>query len=205
MRLLLIAFITLLLLVLLWRGFARGEGGGRERMSAPVYFHDELGPTRPFDISDPVYRSYDKPPDKMTPGERVQYIINTYFSLRTEDEDPEKVRAREDSYLRSLPLDGSCPDHYSSCPQWAANNECVINPEWMLKNCPGSCKSCKLTKEQRSNVTAIYNQRDPPNCVFHGASYPGTLPYLEDLYDYESGVLGRSLSARDGSLRALGF
>ena len=29
------------------------------------------------------------------------------------------------------------------CADWAKQGECQVNPSWMLKNCPVSCKECK--------------------------------------------------------------
>jgi hypothetical protein len=38
--------------------------------------------------------------------------------------------------------DESCVDKDSKCQAFAAHGECESNPEWMLKNCPASCKHC---------------------------------------------------------------
>jgi hypothetical protein len=121
---------------------------------------------------------------QMTEGEKVQWIIDTYFK-QDDGQDSNTARIqKENDFIKSLPADGSCPDLYSGCARWAANNECTINPEWMLRNCPGSCQSCALTAEQRARLIRIYNSRPPVNCVYHGAPYPGEDAHLHKLLTY---------------------
>lgn len=121
---------------------------------------------------------------EMTEGEKVQFIIDTYFSQRTDDEGAE-TRTKEDEYINSLPVsDQGCTDNYDDCALWAANGECTVNPEYMLYNCAKSCKACSLTPQQKHNVTVIYNKREPARCVNHGENYPGNFPYLNRIYDY---------------------
>lgn len=123
---------------------------------------------------------------QMTEGEKVQWIIDTYFKL-DDDEEGQALAAKtaeENQFIESLPADGTCPDLYDKCAVWAANDECTINPEWMLKNCPGSCQSCALTPQQRAKLIRIYNSRPPVHCVYHGASYPGEDAQLHKLLTY---------------------
>eukprot|EP00088_Acartia_fossae_P050918 TRINITY_DN57140_c0_g1_i1.p1 TRINITY_DN57140_c0_g1~~TRINITY_DN57140_c0_g1_i1.p1 ORF type:complete len:131 (-),score=10.05 TRINITY_DN57140_c0_g1_i1:181-573(-) len=35
-----------------------------------------------------------------------------------------------------------CSDLNANCEQWASNNECNINPDYMLESCPYSCRLC---------------------------------------------------------------
>jgi len=123
---------------------------------------------------------------QMTEGEKVQWIIDTYFKQDGDEEGEDKAAqtAEENQFIDSLPADGSCPDLYNKCAVWAANDECTINPEWMLKNCPGSCQSCALTPQQRDELIRIYNSRPPVHCVYHGKPYPGEDYYLSKLMNY---------------------
>jgi len=144
----------------------------------------------------------DKPKPKfvnwnnMTPSEQAQYIINAYFHgdpvARETKVDPVKTADKE--FVQSLPKsEVGCSDMYLECPQWAANQECEINPEYMLYNCAKSCKSCALNDQQKSELIRIYNDRDPPHSVYHGKNYPGPFPYLYHLYNYGDPILGESL------------
>jgi hypothetical protein len=183
MRPLLVALFIILLIVIIYRGALIGRE--KQTVSPPGFPHDQFGPLLPLEIDDPKYRIHTKPYDRMTAGERVQYILDTYFSIRDDTNTKEADRDRkEDAYIRSLPLDSSCPDQFSKCPQWAQAGECTVNPEWMLYNCARSCQSCALTTEQKYNVTKIYNQRDPATSVYHGEEYPGDFPYLDYMYNY---------------------
>ncbi len=123
---------------------------------------------------------------QMTEGAKVQWIIDTFFKLY-DDEEGGAIAAQtatENKFIDSLPADGTCPDLYDKCAQWAANDECTINPEWMLKNCPGSCQSCGLTPQQRAKLIRIYNSRPPVHCVYHGGAYPGEDSYMSKLLGY---------------------
>lgn len=123
---------------------------------------------------------------QMTEGEKVQWIIDTYFKQEGDQEGKEQAAKieEENKFIDSLPTDGSCPDLYDKCRLWASNDECTINPEWMLQNCPGSCQSCELTPEQRHKLISIYNSRPPVHCVFHNAPYPGEGYHLSKLVGY---------------------
>ena len=49
-------------------------------------------------------------------------------------------------------LDVQCVDHNENCPDWSLKGECKNTPDFMLLNCPKSCKACKGTgKEIRYN------------------------------------------------------
>lgn len=37
-----------------------------------------------------------------------------------------------------------CVDRHNQCNIWKNNNECNINPGWMIVNCPKSCNKCEL-------------------------------------------------------------
>lgn len=122
----------------------------------------------------------------MTDGEKIDFIINTYFQ---EEQAPEEVQQidKENKYIKSLPKDdASCVDLYDGCPKWADNGECTINPEYMLYNCAKSCSACKLTPQEKHNLTVVYNQRPLPTglSIYHGENYPGDFPFLYRLYHY---------------------
>jgi len=134
----------------------------------------------------PIDRTWTKPYFAMTDGEKVQYIIDTFYSIQSESAAAEIQRKKEDKYITSLPLADDCADDFNKCAEWAKNGECTINPEWMLYNCKKSCKTCKLNPQELYNVTRIYNSRPPAASVFHGAEYPGNFPFLNYLYDYDN-------------------
>lgn len=124
---------------------------------------------------------------QMTGGEQVEWIIKTYFSLTDDGIDTDAARVKaENEFIQGLPANDQCPDLYDRCPEWAANDECTINPEWMLNNCPKSCQSCSLTPQQKEEVTRIYNSRPPVHCVYHGKNYPGDYWYLNRLMNYKN-------------------
>jgi hypothetical protein len=126
---------------------------------------------------------------QLTDGEKIQYIIDTYFNSSEQDVVNAAKIKQENQYITSLPVDDqSCVDNYDDCPKWAADNECIINPEYMLYNCPKSCKACSLKPQDKYNLVNIYNTRDPPNCVYHDQtkihSYPDPGRYIREFENY---------------------
>jgi hypothetical protein len=122
---------------------------------------------------------------ELTDGEKIQYIIDHYFESPQETGTDTAARiARENTYIKSLPQNSSCSDDYNDCATWAANNECIINPEFMLYHCPSSCAACSLTPQDKWNLVQIYNNRDPPNCVSRGRGYPDPNRTLQQFYSY---------------------
>jgi hypothetical protein len=93
----------------------------------------------------------------------------------------------DDRWIKSLPKNSNCADLYDNCAKWAANDECQINPEFMLYNCPSSCQACSLTLDQKNRLDQIYNSRPPLHCVVH-EPYPGEFSYLDLLYEYNIGT-----------------
>ena len=76
---------------------------------------------------------------------------------------------REHDFIKKLPVGNECDDFMPDlCKQWAYNNECTINPEFMLKNCAASCFTCKMTDGEKNMLTTIYDDRPSVNCVSHG-------------------------------------
>ena len=130
---------------------------------------------------------------ELTDGEKIQRLIDDYFTGAEDKEsgpNSNKI-AKDNAYINSLPLDDkSCSDLYDDCGKWAANNECIINPEYMLYNCPKSCKACALNAQQKYNLVKIHNTREPPNCVFHEEtvrSYPAPERYIREFENYYNG------------------
>lgn len=129
----------------------------------------------------------------MTDGEKVDFIIDTYFKAETDVKNNDAKKKAEDNYINSLPVantgsplpgGGTCGNDFDDCQLWAQNGECNINPEFMLYSCPGACGACALTPQQKHNVTVIYNNRAPAGIVSHGQNYPGNFPYLNRMYSY---------------------
>ncbi len=109
--------------------------------------------------------------NKMSDGEKLEYVIRVYFSSIADNPVDEQT-IKENNYLKALPQDTSCADTFSSCDMWARNGECTVNPEFMAYNCKKSCKTCKLTPEQLYYYTIIHNSRDSDTCVYRGTNYP---------------------------------
>jgi hypothetical protein len=86
------------------------------------------------------------------------------------DTSPEGTTQNRDiSIIKSIPISKDCVDSQPSlCEKWKNNNECIINPEYMLYHCPSACGACAMNDGQKALLVSIYNQRDPINCVSHG-------------------------------------
>lgn len=149
----------------------------------------------PKDTSVPaptVLKSMDKFPlvglaetwDTLPQNEKIDYLFQRYLEYDVGGKEDNAKTIKENQYIEGLPQDDSCSDDYDGCPAWAAAGECDINPEFMLYHCQASCKSCALTLQQKQNVTAIFNSRTPPACVYHGAEYPGPPPYIQKVLTY---------------------
>jgi hypothetical protein len=133
---------------------------------------------------------------QMTDGEKVDFIIN-YYGLN--DEERADQAAAESSggglttaqtqYVQSLPVSNTgCIDNWTDCPTWAENNECQVNPEWMLYECANSCSACSLSNQDKYNLIQVYNSKPPAQCTYRagstGTGYPDRLKYLQDLEKY---------------------
>ena len=59
----------------------------------------------------------------------------------------------------------SCEDLVEDCEARAARGECVMNVEWMLRNCKKSCNQC-LSSECKDNIRdcKFWLKRDPTAC-----------------------------------------
>jgi hypothetical protein len=72
-------------------------------------------------------------------------------------------------YGEQFPLGGTdCEDTHPSCPAWASNDECWINPGYMLYKCPKSCQTCgldttTLDKIRDSNLSRCQDWGDCSN------------------------------------------
>lgn len=88
--------------------------------------------------------------------------------LIEQDMSDDQIQATYNSqmnYMTRLPVDICCEDNEDKCPAWALNNQCLVNPDYMLTNCPKSCGSCKMSQSQIKKVTTINLTRTPPNCA----------------------------------------
>lgn len=171
MRIFTLAIFIVVILVLVY---------GMRVVMQPERFQAAAPQDYPFYTGMAKARAWNKPYYELTDGERVQYIIDTYYSLAGSSEDED--RQAENDMINALPTDGSCADDYSECAAWAAAGECTINPEFMLYKCKGACQSCALNPQQLNDVTAIYNSRPVDHSVYHGENYPGRFPYMKNLY-----------------------
>ncbi len=76
--------------------------------------------------------------------------------------------AKDASYMATLPSNTTCADTDERCAQWAKTNDCVVNPNFMLKNCPKSCGSCGYSAAQIAALDKTMAQRSAPTCETHG-------------------------------------
>jgi len=81
------------------------------------------------------------------------------------DQEIAKIYKHELNFIKKLDIDNCCEDLDDKCKALSENNNCVINAEWMLKNCPKSCGSCMLTEAQIGKLVIIYESRELPNCA----------------------------------------
>jgi hypothetical protein len=132
----------------------------------------------------PTFKSYYDMSDK----ERIDYVYRTYFTGPDEIVPTTAVQdqAAAQAYVNGLPLDSNCVDKFEHCHRWAKNQECVVNPEFMLYSCPHSCQACALTDQQKYDLVQIYNSRPPPKCVYRGEGYPDRLRYLRESEKYDN-------------------
>ena len=58
----------------------------------------------------------------------------------------------------------SCEDDNDRCPEWAAENQCSTNADWMLANCKKSCDACrgatKSIKNQHTKFSSCVDGND---------------------------------------------
>jgi ShK domain-like len=125
--------------------------------------------------------------EKLTPeeiGRMIETTKETTSTLRQElvnqdltDKQIGTQYAAEEKFIKTLPIGFDCLNVRDDCDKWREDNDCLINPTFMLSNCAKSCGSCLLSPEQKARLSEIYEAREPPNCVFHegyiAADYEG--------------------------------
>ena len=124
----------------------------------------------------PVLENPVLPPnwDEMPDEEKAAYVADFYID---KTEEP----PLDETYIDKLPRDSECENKFAECELWAANGECMINPEYMFYNCQKSCETCALTADEKYNVVEIVNSKSPDGCVYHGESYPDPFAKMLDL------------------------
>ena len=110
----------------------------------------------------------------------VEYIhdivIGDLIDQNLDDAEIDALFKREWETISGLPpFDPNCGDVKTECRKWSQDNDCIINSEFMLSNCPKTCGSCGMSPEQLKIITdTIYDTRATPNCVYRpGASAGG--------------------------------
>jgi len=79
--------------------------------------------------------------------------------------DPEIDRAIRERRESERADSADCaPNRHSNCRSWAAQGECETNPDYMLKNCPRSCRTCKSQRKSkfqtpRTGDAAVENRK----------------------------------------------
>lgn len=73
----------------------------------------------------------------------------------------------EEEFIKSLPIGFDCVNVRDDCDKWREDNDCLVNPGFMLSNCAKSCGTCLMTPEQKKRLSEIYDAREPINCVYH--------------------------------------
>lgn len=81
-----------------------------------------------------------------------------------------KIKIIPELYKKS---EKTCSNSYADCAKWAKAGECEINPEYMLFACPGACKACDLSPEQKQEIIIKASKLPLPGCAYHGEAYPG--------------------------------
>lgn len=175
-----VIILILIIVFYLLKPSSLGNGTSLAPEPVPIPADQPPEPPKPVDF------------DKLSSGEQLQYIVDTYFPEIPVEEDTSgaaQQQAQDKAFVASLPVDNtSCSDSFDDCSTWADDGECEINPEFMLYNCPKSCKGCQYSEQDRSRLTRIYNSRPPAHCVYHGQDYPGNFQYMNRLYDYTVAV-----------------
>ena len=52
----------------------------------------------------------------------------------------------------------SCVDNNNNCSYWSKNNECIINPKYMLYNCKKSCDICYINSNIVKKLVDLYSR-----------------------------------------------
>ena len=104
-------------------------------------------------------------------------VIGDLIDQNLSDEEIDTLFRREWETIAGLPkFDPNCGDIKTECRAWSQDNDCIINSEFMLTNCPKSCGSCGMTPEQLKTVTeTIYDSRATPNCVYRPGTSTGSM------------------------------
>ena len=99
------------------------------------------------------------------------------------------------SYLDNWTAE-TCVDKNSQCEGWANSNQCMVNPVYMLKNCPVSCKQCEPTcagfLELPDDITMSFF-RAKRTCAALG----GSLAYFNSEEEYNVFKAGRTFERDD--------
>jgi ShK domain-like len=162
---------VLLILIIFIADWVAPEAPNPKLVVAPPLFHEK----EPVDP-----RSF----YELTDGEKVQYIVDTYFLGPDEQGgSPEEAqKAKDAKFIQSLPQDNtSCDDDFEGCAAWAQNGECTVNPEFMLYYCPKSCGACSMTPSQKYKAVQVYNRQPIDKCIFRGESYPDPGRFVRNL------------------------
>jgi hypothetical protein len=86
---------------------------------------------------------------------------------------------------KEIPRETGCNDEYKGCKAWADNGECEANPDFMLQNCPNSCRACGLNQEQKGNLVRYYLNEPLKKCIYRAEPYPPGIRLtvaIKDLY-----------------------
>lgn len=107
-------------------------------------------------------------------GRMIEKTKETTRAIRQElidkdltDQQIKTQYGNEEAYIKSLPIGFDCQNVRDDCDKWREDNDCLINPGFMLSNCAKSCGTCLMTPEQKARLVEIYDARAPPNCVYH--------------------------------------
>lgn len=201
----LFAIIIIMIIIMIYLILTSALAKDKTSVKTPV--KTEIGGNPNLKILSKPDLTKDKPADwseydwnKLSEGEQIQFLMKFYGNLILPDEVEDKsgvpdrgklsgsaaISAASNlvATLAKQPDNDTCSDTFSECAKWAANDECVINPEYMLYNCAKSCKACSYTPADKAKLVKLYNNAPPIHCVYHGDDYPGEFQYMNRLYDY---------------------
>jgi hypothetical protein len=119
-------------------------------------------------------------------GRMIETTKETTAAIRQElvdkDLDDKQIGTQyqqEEDFIKSLPIGFDCINVRDDCEKWREDNDCIINPTFMLNNCAKSCGACLFTPSQKARLAEVYEARAPPNCVYHEGYIAAT---YDDMY-----------------------
>lgn len=81
----------------------------------------------------------------------------------------------------------ACVDSHEGCGVWAAARECDANPNFMLRNCRSSCKTCDLTDKELQDLIVETQEKNKGECDENGVCKPKCVDSHEKCEEWADG------------------